>query len=85
MILTIDDSGKLAVFSTGSYAQLNVDTLQGLYDEMYNYDVDFISPTLTEAHLHTNDKTVLSVVKAFQLERVKAMVALHIFKEIPKA
>lgn len=85
MTLTFDECGKLAVFNTGSYTQLEIDSLHSLYDVMHDYDVDFISPTLTTPHLHTDDKNLISVVKAFQLVRLQAMMAMKLFREVPQA
>ena len=85
MMLTINDSGKLAVFSTGSYAQLEVDNLYSLYDAMNDYDVDFISPTLVTPEKYTKDNDVLRIVRAFQLVRLQTVLALKLLKEVPQA
>lgn len=85
MMLTINEGGKLAVFSTGSYAQLEVDSLYALYDAMEDYDVDFISPTLVQPQLHTDDVALINIIKQFQLVRLQTVLALKLMKEVPKA
>ena len=85
MMLTIDEGGKLAVFSTGSYAQLEIDSLYELYDAMQEYDVDFISPTLVQPQLHTSDAALISIIKQSQLVRRQTVLAIKLMKEVPKA
>jgi hypothetical protein len=84
MMLTIDN-GKLVVFSTGSYTQLDVDNLYDLYDAMQDYDVDFISPTMVSPHLHTDDKTLINLVRQFQLVRLQTVIALKLLRQTPQA
>jgi hypothetical protein len=85
MMLTINDSGKLAVFSTGSYTQLEVDNVYALYDVMQDYDVDFISPTLVQPQDHTKDETLLAILRQFRLAHLQTIMAHKLLKEVPQA
>lgn len=85
MMLTINNNGKLAVYSTGSYTQLEIDSIHGLFDAMQDYDVDFISPTLLHPHQHTDDKTTLEILKQFQLVRLQTILTPRFLKGIPTA
>jgi EAL domain-containing protein (putative c-di-GMP-specific phosphodiesterase class I) len=85
MILTLDQLGQLAVSTpTGSF-RVEVDTLDDVHAIIERYQIDFISPEVTEAHMHTQDEKLLGILKEFHMQRAYVIMAATLFKQLPRA
>jgi EAL domain-containing protein (putative c-di-GMP-specific phosphodiesterase class I) len=85
MILTLDRLGQLAVStSTGSF-QVEVETLDDVHALIEKYQIDFISPEVTEAHMYTADEKLLGILTEFHMQRAYVIMAAALFKQLPAA
>jgi hypothetical protein len=85
MMLTLDQMGKLAVTTpTGSFP-VEIDCLDDIHRIIEQYEIDFISPEITQAHMYTDDEKLLGILDEFHMQRAYVIAAAAIFKSLPKA
>jgi formyltetrahydrofolate hydrolase len=64
---------------------VEVDTLDDIHRVIEKYQIDFISPEVTEAHKHTQDEKLLNLLKEFHMQRAYVLMAAAMFKQLPEA
>jgi glycerate-2-kinase len=85
MILTLDRLGQLAVTTPSGSFQVEVDTLEDVHRVIEQYQIDFISPEINEAHMHTSDEKLLGILDQFHMQRAYVIAAAALFRTLPRA
>lgn len=85
MMLTLDKQGRLSIDTFAGSVPVTVNSLEDIHRIIELYEIDFISPVMNEAHKHTSDQKLLSILDEFQLQRAYVLLATTMFRNLPKA
>jgi hypothetical protein len=85
MMLTLDQTGKLAVYTTTGSIPVEVECLEDIHRVIEKYQIDFISPEINEAHMHTTDEKLLGILDQFHMQRAYVIVAAALLRSLPRA
>jgi hypothetical protein len=85
MMLTLDQTGKLAVYTTTGSIPVEVECLEDIHRVIEKYQIDFISPEIKEAHMHTTDEKLLGILDQFHMQRAYVIVAAALLRSLPRA
>lgn len=85
MILTLDQIGQLVVTTSTGSIPIKVECLDDIHRVIEKYQIDYISPEVTEAHRYTNDQHLLAILGEFHMQRACVIAAAALLKTLPKA